>query len=55
MKEKTLKWLEYPNNGLYQSRKICIFQKLPKTMTSTPHPSLQQSRRYFRVKEVTWL
>ena len=29
-----------------------------KTTTSTlppPHPSLQQSRRYFRAKKVTWL
>ena len=43
MKEKTYKWLSYPNNDLYQSRKICFFQVL-KTRTSTPHPSLQQSR-----------
>ena len=50
MKEK------HPNNGLSQSRKICVvFQKELKTTTSTPHPSLQQSRRYFRAEKVTCL
>ena len=27
MEEKHKKWLQYPNNDLYQSRKICVFQK----------------------------
>ena len=43
------------NNDLYQSRKIRVFQKVLKTTTSTPHPSLQQSRRYFLAEKVTWL
>ena len=40
MKEKNnTKMVKYPNNDLYQSRKICAFQKLLKTTTSTqPHP-----------------
>ena len=32
-----------------------VFQKVLKTTTSTPHPSIQQSRRYFRAESVTWL
>ena len=31
----------YPNNYLHQSRKICVFQKVLKTTTSTTHPSLR--------------
>ena len=40
MKEKNyIKMVKYPNNDLYQSRKICTFQKVLKTTTSTqPHP-----------------
>ena len=40
MKEKNkIKMVKYPNNDLYQSRKICAFQKVLKTTTSTqPHP-----------------
>ena len=34
---------------------MCIIQKVLKTTTSTPHPSLQQSRRYFQAQKVTWL
>ena len=32
-----------------------VFQKVLKTTTSTPHPSIQQSGRYFRAESVTWL
>ena len=36
MKEKNnIKMVNYPNNDLYQSRKICAFQKVLKTTTST--------------------
>ena len=40
MKEKNnIKMVKYPNNDLYQTRKICAFQKVLKTTTSTqPHP-----------------
>ena len=40
MKEKNnIKMVKYPNNDLYQSRKICAFQKVLKTTTSTqPYP-----------------
>ena len=40
MKEKNnIKMVKYPNNDLYHSRKICAFQKVLKTTTSTqPHP-----------------
>ena len=40
MKEKNnIKMVNYPNNDLYQSRKICAFQKVLKTTTSTqPYP-----------------
>ena len=30
---------------LYQSRKICVFQKVPKTTTSTPHPPSSKLER----------
>ena len=37
MKEKNTKMVVISyNNGLYQSRKICVFQKVLKTTTSTP-------------------
>ena len=43
MKEKNnIKMVKYPNNDLYQSRKICAFQKV-------------QSRKYFRAEKVIWL
>ena len=40
MKEKNnIKMVKYPNNDLYQTRKICAFQNVLKTTTSTqPHP-----------------
>ena len=34
---------------------VCVFRKVLKTTTSAPHPSLQQSQRYFHAKKVTWL
>ena len=36
MKEQQKNGCKYPNNDLYQSRKICVFQKVLKTTTSTP-------------------
>ena len=46
--------MQYPNNDLYQSRKICVFQKCLKQRRQsppTPHPSHQQSRGIFAPKK----
>ena len=55
MKEKHKKWLQYPNNDLYQSRKYVYSKKCLKQRRQPPYPSLQQSRLYFRAEKVTWL
>ena len=45
--------MQYPNNDLYQSRKICVFQKCLKQRRQSPppHPSHQQSRGIFAPKK----